>query len=266
MTGEITRQPSIKRVDSIGLTVYPEFRTVWECTVNSNDLAALQQALGVSFNQPALLEQALVHSSYINENPGLAQTSNERLEFLGDAVLGLVIAEKLYYDFPRFDEGQMTRLRAALVRREALARVARAVRLGEYLFLGKGEEAGGGRQKPVNLAGALEAVIAAVFLDRGASAARDFVLRLFEGEIQGAVSHGAGDDYKSQLQELAQSRQQLTPVYHVVEATGLAHDRTFAVEVKVGDRVLGRGRGKSKKVAETEAAHAALQRLSDNFT
>ncbi len=143
------------------------------------DLAALQQTLGISFNDSSLLEQALVHSSYVNENPGIAPASNERLEFLGDAVLGLTVAEKLYQDFPHSAEGEMTRLRAALVRGNTLARVARTIKLGDYLYLGKGEEASGGRRKPANLAGALEAMIAAVFLDQGLTITRDFILRLF---------------------------------------------------------------------------------------
>ncbi len=231
-----------------------------------DDLAVLQQALGISFNEPSLLEQALVHSSYINENPGFAPTSNERLEFLGDAVLGLIVAEKLYQDSPQFTEGEMTKLRAALVRRDTLARMARAIRLGDYLYLGKGEEASGGRHKPVNLAGALEAIIAAIFLDQGAAATKSFILRLFNQEIQKVVSQGAGVDYKSQLQELIQARQQLTPAYHVVEAIGPDHDKRFTVEVRVDDTVLGRGSGKSKKMAEAEAARSALQQLTTNFT
>jgi len=230
------------------------------------DLTELQQSLGVSFSDLSLLERALVHSSYINENPGFALTSNERLEFLGDAVLGLAVAEKLYQDFPRLSEGEMTKLRAALVRRETLARVARAIRLGDYLYLGKGEEASGGRCKLSNLAGALEAVIAAVFLDQGLTATKEFILRQFNEELERVVSRGAEVDYKSQLQELTQSRQQLAPVYQLVEATGPAHDRRFTVEVKIGGTVLGRGSGKSKKTAETEAARSALQRLSTNFT
>ena len=229
-------------------------------------LSALQQILGISFNDPSFLEQAMVHSSYINENPDSASVSNERLEFLGDAVLGQVIAEKLYSDYPHFEEGEMTTLRSALVSRTTLARIARNIDLGNYLYLGKGEEASGGRNKPTNLAGALEAVIAAVFLDQGPATAKDFILRLLNKEIQKVVSQGVQTDYKSKLQEFIQSRQQQTPTYYVVEAEGLVHDRKFTVEVRVGDIVLGRGSGKSKKAAETEAARLALERLSDNFT
>jgi len=230
------------------------------------DLAALQQALGVSFNDLPLLERALVHGSYINESPSLTSTSNERLEFLGDAVLGLIVAEKLYQDFPHSNEGEMTRLRAALIRRDTLARMARAIRLGNYLYLGKGEEASGGRNKPANLAGALEAVTAAIFLDRGSAITRDFILRLLSPELQKVVSQGAGVDYKSQLQELIQAREQQAPVYRVVEAIGPDHDKRFTVEVRVGDTVLGRGSGKGKKAAEAEAAHSALERFPANFT
>jgi ribonuclease-3 len=225
------------------------------------DLTVLQQILGVAFKDLSLLEQALIHSSYINENPGSAPTSNERLEFLGDAILGSVIAEKLYQDLSPFTEGEMTKLRAALVRRDTLARVARAIRLGDYLYLGRGEEASGGRHKPVNLAGALEAVIAAIYLDQGAATAKDFILRLFNKELQKVVSRGAEVNYKSQLQELIQAREQQTPAYYVIEARGPDHDRRFTVEVRVGDAVLGRGSGRSKKEAETEAARSALARL-----
>ena len=229
------------------------------------DLAALQQTLGISFNDSSLLERALVHSSYINENPSLTPTSNERLEFLGDAALGLIVAEKLYRDFPDCDEGEMTRLRAALIRGDTLARMARAIRLGNYLYLGKGEEASGGRNKPANLAGALEAVIGAIFLDQGSAITRDFILRLLNTELQKVVSQGAGVDYKSQLQELIQAREQQTPVYRVVETIGPDHDKRFTVEVRVGDTVLGKGSGKGKKAAETEAARSALEQFSANF-
>lgn len=230
------------------------------------DLAALQQTLGISFNDPSLLEQALVHSSYVNEKPDIVSASNERLEFLGDAVLGLVVAERLYQDFPHSAEGEMTRLRAALVRRDTLARMAIIINLGDYLYLGKGEEASGGRCKPANLAGAFEAIIAAIFLDQGSITARDFILSLFKEELQRIASHGARVDYKSQLQEFIQTREQQTPAYQVVETMGPDHDRRFTVEVRAGDSVLGRGSGKSKKAAETEAARAALKQFSTSFT
>jgi ribonuclease-3 len=230
------------------------------------ELASLSETLKISFHDLSLLEQAMVHSSFINENPGHAPFSNERLEFLGDAVLGFIVAEKLYQDYPHLAEGEMTRLRSVLVRRDTLVRIARAIRLGDYLYLGKGEEASGGRDKPANLAGALEAVIAAVYLDQGLTAIRELVLRLFNDELQKVVGEGAEVDYKSKLQELIQSKYQLTPNYRLIEATGPDHDKKFIVEVMVGDMVLGRGMGKSKKIAEAEAARSALQQLPANFT
>ncbi|MBI2852153.1 MAG: ribonuclease III [Chloroflexi bacterium] len=226
-------------------------------------LAALQEALGVSFSDRSLLEQSLIHSSYVNENPGLARFSNERLEFLGDAVLGLIAAETLYRRSPALTEGQMTRLRAVLVRRETLARFAQAIRLGNYLYLGKGEEAGGGRQRQANLAGAFEALTAAVYLDRGLDVVRDFIFKFLKPELERAVSPAVAADYKSALQELIQASEQQTPSYHVKEVTGPEHDRVFTVEVSVGGRMLGSGSGKSKKTAEEEAARSALAGLSE---
>jgi len=225
------------------------------------DLAALQEILGVSFKDLSLLEQALIHSSYVNENPDLAPTPNERLEFLGDAILGWVVAEKLYHDHPSLTEGEMTKLRAALVRRDTLAQVAETIRLGDFLYLGKGEDASGGRNKPANLAGALEAVIAAISLDQGLAAGKNFILRLLDNELQKVISQGAEIDYKSQLQELIQAREQQAPTYHVIEEKGPDHDKRFTVEVRVGNTLLGRGSGKSKKEAETEAARVALERF-----
>ncbi len=230
------------------------------------DIAALQRNLGVFFKDKSLLEQALIHSSYSNENPHIASSSNERLEFLGDAVLGLIVAEKLYRDFPDFTEGKMTKLRAALVRRETLAAIAKSIGLGDYLYLGKGEELSGGSNKLANLAAAMEAVIAAVLLDRGITVTRNFILRLFKPELQKAINQSKGTDYKSELQELIQSSEQKVPTYHVVEATGPDHGKTFTVEVRLGNTLLGRGTGKSKKAAETEAARSALEELPEHFT
>ena len=230
------------------------------------DIADLQEILGVTFKKPALLEQALVHSSYVNENPAIVSGHNERLEFLGDAVLDFVVADKLYQDFPDLAEGEMTKLRAELVRRDTLARVARSISLGDFLYMGKGEEASGGRNKALNLAGAMEAVIAAVYLDRGTEITREMVVRLLAEEWERVVSQGTGADYKSKLQEVAQARFQMIPAYRLVDEAGPDHDKRFTVEVKVGAEVLGKGTGKSKKLAETEAARAALERIDKGFT
>jgi ribonuclease-3 len=224
-------------------------------------IARLQETLGVEFKDPALLEQALIHDSYVNENPDVAPASNERLEFLGDAVLGLTVAQKLYRDFPDYPEGRLTHLRAALVRRDTLARMARAIHLGDYLYLGKGEEGSGGRDKVPNLAGALEAVIGAIFLDRGMREARNCTLQLLRDEYASLVNIGITADHKSQLQEAAQAGRQGTPEYSVVSATGPDHAPWFTVEVRVGASVLGQGAGKTKKAAESEAARDALSRL-----
>ena len=230
------------------------------------DLSALQEAFGVSFHDLSLLEQAVVHSSYLNENPNYTPFSNERLEFLGDAILDLIIAEKLYQISPGLTEGEMTRFRSVLVRQDSLARVAKTIRLGDYLYLGKGEERSGGRHKSANLAGALEAVIAAVFVDRGLTVTRELILRLLAGELQKAIGQGTEVDYKSRLQELIQLRYRLTPDYRLIEATGPDHDRMFTIEVVLDKTVLGRGSGRSKKLAETEAARSALEQLSIDFT
>ncbi|MFA5317077.1 MAG: ribonuclease III [Dehalococcoidales bacterium] len=228
------------------------------------DLAELEKCLGVSFRDNSLLERALIHSSYINENPGMGQ-SNERLEFLGDAVLGLVVAERLFREYPDASEGEMTRARAAMVCEETLAGLADSLRLGEYLSMGKGEAGSGGHRKSKNLARVLESVIGALFLDGGLKATRQFILRLLKSEFS-SLKIMATIDYKTRLQEVVQASKQPAPVYELVSETGLPHERTFTVAVIVGERVLGTGSGKSKKVAETEAAQAALLRLEQNLS
>lgn len=224
------------------------------------DLSALQQILGVSFNQPFLLSQALTHSSFANENPGTT-SSNERLEFLGDAILGLIVAEMLYRDFPELGEGQMTKLRAYLVKQETLAQVATGFQLGNYLYLGKGEETSGGRDKSANLARALEAVIAAVYLDQGIIVTAGLVLRLLEMELQAAISQDVVTDYKSRLQEFLQAQSQPAPTYQLVATEGPDHDRRFIVEVRLNDTVLATASGRNKKLAEMDAARLALEKL-----
>ena len=230
------------------------------------DIINFQKALKITFRNPMLLEQALVHSSFTNENPSRSVRHNERLEFLGDAILDYIVAEKLYQDHPEISEGEMTKIRAALVRRETLAHLAKEIELGTYLSMGKGEESSGGRDKIPNLAGAVEALIAAVYLDLGMEEAKDFVNRLYAGEWDKLLRRGSLKDYKSRLQELTQSRFQKIPAYHLISETGPDHEKQFRVEVMVDSQVLGNGAGKSKKIAETEAARSALRLLSKGFT
>src|SRR6185437_11835890 len=189
--------------------------------------------------------------------PGVA--SNERLEFLGDAVLALVSADQLYQQRPEAQEGDLTQLRAALVRASTLADFARRIPLGPYLRLGRGEEATGGRDRETLIASAFEAVIGALYLDAGLAAAQDYLLPLLRAEAANAVQQRRVKDDKSLLQELAQGQLSVTPRYVVVNQEGPSHDRIFSVEALVGEVVIGRGQGHSKREAEQAAAHAALQ-------
>jgi ribonuclease-3 len=231
-----------------------------------DDVTHLQQKIEIAFNNPALLKSVLIHSSYINEKAGMGLDSNERLEFLGDAVLGLVIAQKLFQDFPQSTEGELTRLRSALVRRETLAHIAATINLGEYLVMGKGEEGGGGRNKQANLAGALEALIGAIYLDQNIGVVRNFIFKLFGQEIYKQAHLGVNTDYKSILQEVIQAEHQIAPSYHLIEATGPDHAKQFVVEVREGNNILARGTGKSKKIAEMEAARAVLESLNKHIS
>jgi ribonuclease-3 len=228
------------------------------------ELAQLQEKLNVSFKSANLLQTALTHSSYINENPGAFASSNERLELLGDAVLGLVMTEILFMEYPQCDEGELTRFRSVLVRKETLAEIAETIGLGEYLYLSKGEQLGDGRTKPANLAGAFEALLAAVYLDRGLRATKDLILRLFAARIHQRDYFKIETDYKSRFQEMMQAERQMTPSYHLVKAVGPDHAKQFTVEVRVGHTALGKGTGNSKKAAEMEAAKEALEKLSPN--
>ena len=227
-----------------------------------SDLGALQTILDVNFKDESLLQQALVHRSYLNENSLLHLVSNERLEFLGDAVLGFVVASELYSRFPDFSEGELTKLRSALVRGETLTRIALSLQLGDYLYLGHGEEESGGRSRSRNLSCTLEAVIGAVFLDQGLDVARGFILKLLGSELDGVVEDKFAADYKSKLQQVIQSEHKITPVYRTIEEMGPDHAKVFTVEVLAGDSVLGRGCGRSKRAAETDAARHALQGLT----
>ncbi len=219
---------------------------------------ALERALGVRFRDPGLGEAAVTHRSYAFEQ-GLPVT-NERLEFLGDAVLGLVVTDLAYRRFPDLTEGDLAKLRAAIVNMSALADVARSLGLGDVLLLGKGEEQSGGRNKNSILADALEAVLGAVYLDRGLPAARRIVERLFWPRMVAYV-RGEGDrDYKTILQELASQGWHSLPEYRL-EERGPDHEKEFTATVYVGGRRWGTGRGRSKKEAEQEAAREAYHRL-----
>ena len=221
----------------------------------------LVERLGLPALDPALLQLALTHRSYYNERPQAAEGTNERLEFLGDAVLGLVIAEELYRRLPTLSEGELTSLRAALVRRETLAQAARRLTLGRALLLGRGEEAGGGRERDQILASAFEALVGAVYLACGLEECRQFILRQLGEEIASQVAAGPQKDEKSRLQELAQARWQLTPVYCTVAATGPDHAKEFRVQVRIGNRIAGEGVGRTKQAAEQLAARQALATL-----
>jgi len=215
--------------------------------------ATLAERVGYRFEDPALLALALVHRSALAR----AGENNEKLEFLGDAVLDLAVSDLLMERFPRAAEGELSKRRAALVNARALAAKAAAVELGAELRLGKGEEKSGGRKKPSILAAAYEAVIGAVYLDGGFTAARELVARHFEAELRGD-GRDSPIDHKSRLQETTQRLFRETPVYGLVEASGPDHDRAFVVELRIGGEIYGRGEGKSKKEAEQQAALQGL--------
>ena len=222
------------------------------------DPAELPAVLGVPLSDD-ILERALTHRSYAYENGNLP--TNERLEFLGDSVLGLVVTDTLFRGYPNLPEGQLAKLRAAVVNMTALADVARGLHLGEYVRLGRGEEGTGGRDKPSILADTLEAVIGAVFIDRGLDAAHDLVHALFDPVIERSARLGAGLDWKTSLQELTAAELLGVPEYTVTES-GPDHQKSFRASVKVGGKVLGSGEGRSKKAAEQQAAEAAWMAIS----
>ena len=213
--------------------------------------------LGVEV-EPALLELALTHRSWAYENGGVP--TNERLEFLGDSVLGLVVTDTLYEVHPALPEGQLAKLRAAVVNARALADVARGLHLGDHLLLGKGEESSGGRDKSSILADTLEAVLGAVYLDRGIGVATSVVHRLIDPLLVEAATLGAGLDWKTSLQELTAELALGVPEY-VVEEFGPDHSKQFTARVRVGDALYGGGEGRSKKLAEQQAAATAYAEL-----
>ena len=221
-------------------------------------MTQLEERLGYHFENRALLETALTHSSYADENKGRGLESNERLEFLGDSVLGMVTADYLFRAHPDMPEGDLTRTRAALVCEGSLVEVARALNLGAYLKLGKGEDAGGGRERPSIVADAVEAVLAAVYLDGGIGSARKIIRRFI---LDREAEKSASRDYKTALQELVQRESGQVLRYQLVGESGPDHAKTFTVQVDLNGRAVGRGEGRSKKEAEQMAARAAIEAL-----
>lgn len=233
-------------------------------TQSNHSIQNLIERLGHPFNDPNQLVSALCHSSYVNEQSQSTMTSNERMEFLGDAVLNLAISHLLMYHFPDLAEGELSRNRAFLVNETRLAAIAREIGIGPHLLLGKGEELTDGRDKSSILADAVEAVIAAIYLDGGFDAAFAFVEKQFKERLHKANRSRYATDYKSQLQERVQSLYHQVPKYHVVASRGPDHDKTFTVRMTAAD-ISAEGDGKSKKMAEQEAARAGLERLDQSL-
>jgi len=219
----------------------------------------LEAAIGYRFRNITLLQNALTHSSYANERWHDSLKSNERLEFLGDSVLGMVVAEHLFRSFPDRPEGELTRMRADMVCEQALAEIAGKLSLGEHLLLGNGEEQGGGRSRASILADAVESVIAACFLDGGIQAAKEFIEKFVLCNVPVSRLHNA--DYKTALQELVQQKKNQILSYDLVGQSSPDHDKRFTVAVSLNGTVVGEGTGSSKKRAEQEAAHAAIATL-----
>jgi len=228
-----------------------------------DEFETLQSAISYRFRDRGLLEHAMTHTSRANEDVSGGVTDNESLEFLGDAVLGFVIADMLFREFPECDEGEKSKMKAMLVSTSTLARVAERLRLGDHLLLGRGEEKTGGRRKQALLADGCEALIAAIYLDGGIEQARAFVGRELGGLLDDMRRDGiAGQDYKSALQELVQAGNRPLPEYRVVGTLGPDHQKLFDVEVVVAGDALARATGPSKKEAEQEAARLALRLLT----
>lgn len=223
-------------------------------------IGTLQRTINYQFNNIGILKEALTHSSYANESKNKKIRYNERLEFLGDSVLGLVISEYIFARYKHLPEGELTKVRASVVCEPSLAIQARNIELGKYLLLGKGEEFTGGRERESILADALEALIGAIYIDSGIDQARNFILNHFMGSIKLASKGSLFKDYKTDLQELLQSKGLEKITYKVVNEHGPDHNKIFDVEVLLGDTVIGRGSGKSKKEAEQRAAKEGIKR------
>ncbi len=225
------------------------------------DLEELEGCLDYHFKNPALLQQAITHKSYLNEAREKTQKDNERLEFLGDAVLDLVISQDLVLNYPDTPEGELSKMKARIVSEPALAKVAGRLEIGRFLLLGRGEEMTQGRAKPSLLANALEAILAAIYLDGGLESAGQVIQKIFRDDIEALLKTEAFTDYKTELQELCQRDYEILPTYTVLSESGPDHQKTFEVQISIKGNVYGRGTGRSKKEAEQQAAREALEKL-----
>ena len=227
-------------------------------------MKSLEIKLGYKFNNISLLKNALVHSSYANEVRGNTR-SNERLEFLGDSVLSIIVADHLYNKFPDTPEGELTKLRASLVCEKSLCSFSRELSLGEYLLLGKGEDKNGGRERDSILADAFEAVLAAIYIDGGMEAAKKHILNTVLRDLEHHNDEASFKDYKTVLQEIIQRNPEESVTYTLIDETGPDHDKLFTVEVHLNSNIIGRGSGKSKKQAEQMAACQALELMGESI-
>lgn len=228
-----------------------------------NLLHEFEREIGVRFKNPDLLNQSLMHRSYVHGKSADRGLSNERMEFLGDSVLGLVVNEYLYNRYPDRDEGDLTKIKSLVVSRQVLAKKAEEIGLGKYLLLSAGEVESGGRKRSSIIADAMEAVIGAIYLDRGIEAAREFIRREILVGLHEITRSEEHTNYKSLLQELVQGSRKVHPVYRVQSERGPDHDKQFIVDVSISGKMYGRGTGKSKKEAEQSAAKAALENLAE---
>jgi len=227
-----------------------------------NSLNKLQQNIDYQYQNISLLEKALIHRSFLNENKDLKE-SNERLEYLGDAVLELIVSDFLYQNFPDIPEGELTSLRAKIVQTKTLAQVAEKLELGHFIKMSKGEEATGGRQNTSILADLTEATIGSIYLDGGINSAQEFIKKNILKDYDELIQKAQVEDYKSKLQELVQAQNSLAPTYKVISEIGPDHDKEFTIQVNYFDKPQQIGTGKSKQIAQQDAAKKALEKLGD---
>ena len=227
------------------------------------NLKHFQQTLGYRFSTIDLLDNALIHRSFVNENPALSRSDNERLEFLGDAVIGLCLSDLLIRKFPDYAEGQLSKLRAYVVNEQSLAGLARKLNIGDHILLGRGEEGSGGRTKASILSNAFEAVAAAIYLDCGFEKTYKFLENIFEPIVEEGIKSVIYKDYKTALQEICQNRFKETPRYTLINETGPDHDKIFEISLTIAGKITTTGTGKSKKGAEQRAARRALEEFAE---